>query len=174
MNGLIVSHLESDPHTSGQVPGVCPQSLHVTLQLAVHHHNFGQLSEAAKLYCEVLHADPGQAAASHNLGVLLLQMGLPEAGLPHLEAALARKPESQRYWLSYIDALDQAGQTERAQRMLAFGQQHGLDGDEMEVLADMLATGLKNGQTPIRCSVSRRRRAKRHGFRCTKRGAGDL
>ncbi len=169
MDGLIVSHLESDPHTSGQVPGVCPQSLHVTLLLAVHHHNFGQLSEAAKLYCEVLHADPGQAAASHNLGVLLLQMGLPEAGLPHLEAALARKPESQRYWLSYIDALDQAGQTERAQHMLAFGQQHGLDGDEMEVLADMLNAGLRSAQTGLRCSASRRRGDPRRRLRCTKR-----
>ena len=33
-------------------------ALQVTLQLAVHHHNFGQLQEAARLYCEVLHSQP--------------------------------------------------------------------------------------------------------------------
>lgn len=169
MNGSILSPVDSVPQARVQALPVSQPSLNVTLQLAVHHHNFGQLLEAAKLYCEVLRADPGQAAASHNLGVLLLQMGQPEAGLPHLEAALARKPESQRYWLSYIDALDQAGQTERAQRMLAFGQQHGLDGDEMEVLADMLQAASQGCPARIPCSVSRRRQAERRPFRCTKR-----
>ena len=108
------------------------------MQRAVHHHNLGQLDEAARLYCEVLSSEPAHAAASHNLGLLMLQFGVPDAALAHLKAALAQKPESQLYWLSYIDALDQLGQTEQAQQMLALGQRHGLVGDEMEALAGRL------------------------------------
>jgi len=136
-------------------------ALQVTLQLAVHHHNFGQLQEAARLYCEVLRSQPTHAAASHNLGMLMLQLGVPEAALAHLEAALAQKPESQRYWLSYIDALDQLGQTALARQMLTLGQQHGLDGDEAEALADALASSRSAGRSRSHCSVQRRRLAAR-------------
>ncbi|MEI8031143.1 MAG: tetratricopeptide repeat protein [Comamonadaceae bacterium] len=157
MNRQIIPSAQPDPcRPAGGLP-----ALQVTLQLAVHHHNFGQLHEAARLYCEVLHSQPTHAPASHNLGLLMLQLGLPEAGLAHLEAALAQKPDSQRYWLSYIDALDQLGQTALAQRMLAVGQSHGLDGDEIEALADLLAARRPVGRTCSSCSVRRRQLANR-------------
>ncbi len=136
-------------------------ALQVTLLLAVHHHNFCQLHEAARLYCEVLQRQPTHAPASHNLGLLMLQLGVPEAALAHLEAALRQKPESQRYWLSYIDALDQLGQTALARRVLTLGQRHGLDGDEVEALADALAPSWSAGRSRSNCSVQRRRLATR-------------
>jgi hypothetical protein len=58
-----------------------------------------------------------------------------------LEVALAAKPESERYWLSYIDALAQDSQTGRAQEMLAFGREHGLEGDAVEALAKIVEAG---------------------------------
>ncbi len=140
-------------------------ALYVTLQLAVHHHNFGQLQEAARLYCEVLHSQPANAAASHNLGLLMLQLGVPEAALAHLEAALAQKPESQRYWLSYIEALNQLGETALARQMLALGQQYGLDGDEVEALAGALTPSRRSGRARSSCSVQRRRLASRRKLR---------
>ena len=149
----------SEPAVFGPAGGL--PALQVTLQLAVHHHNFGQLQEAARLYCEVLHSQPAHAAASHNLGLLMLQLGVPEAALAHLEAALAQKPESQRYWLSYIDALDRLGQTALARQMLTLGQQHGLDGDEADALADALAPSRSAGGSRSNCSVQRRRLASR-------------
>jgi len=149
--------ISSPPEPAVFRPPVGLPALQVTLQLAVHHHNFGQLHEAARLYCEVLHSQPDHAAASHNLGLLMLQLGVPEAALAHLEAALAQKPESQRYWLSYIEALNQLGQSALARQMLTLGQQHGLDGDEVETLANALAPSRSAGRSRSRCLVQRRR-----------------
>jgi len=115
-------------------------ALQLTLQLAVSHHQAGRMAEAEQLYRGVLRVQPEQPQASHNLGLLLLQAQQPAAALPHLETALAAKPESERYWLSYLDALVQDGQTELARERLAFACGHGLAGTEVEALAAMLNT----------------------------------
>ena len=127
----------------------CTQALELTLKMAVHRHQAGDVSGASQLYRVILDVVPEQPQANHNLGLLLLQIGHPAAGLPHLEAALAAKPESERYWLSYIDALAQAGQKELAQTRLAFAREHGLAGDEADTLQarlDPAALTASNGQ----------------------------
>jgi predicted Zn-dependent protease len=110
----------------------------LTLQLAVGHHEAGRMPEAEQLYRAILQGEPAQPQANHNLGILLLQAGQPAAALPHLEAALAAKPESERYWLSYIDALAQDGQSALARERLAFARGHGLAGEAVEALAARL------------------------------------
>ena len=114
------------------------QALQQMLQLAVSHHQAGRLADAEQLYQGILQGEPGQALANHNLGVLMTQRQHPEDGLPHLELALAAEPESQRYWLSYIDALALAGQNELGRQMLTFAKEHGLEGIEAEALAVVL------------------------------------
>ncbi len=111
------------------------QALQLTLRLAVAHHESDQLQEAEQLYRGILATEPGQPQASHNLGLLLLQLHQAAAALPHLEAALAAKPESERYWLSYIDALRKDGQLVLARERLAFARKHGLQGDAVGALA---------------------------------------
>ena len=106
-----------------------------TLQLAVSHHEAGRMSEAEVLYRGILVGEPEQPQANHNLGVLLFQQQQPGEGLPHLEAALTAKPESERYWLSYLDALALVGQTDLALQMLTFGREHGLEGSAVDALA---------------------------------------
>ena len=118
------------------------QALQLTLQQAVRCHRAGELQEAERLYRAVLQAQPEHAEAHHNLGVLMLEGRQFDASLPHFEAAVAATPESQRYWLSYIDALIRAGETELAQRTLAFGREHGLAGEAADALAKLLETGV--------------------------------
>ncbi|MCX7171616.1 MAG: hypothetical protein NTY41_15390 [Proteobacteria bacterium] len=115
------------------------QALQQTLQQAVSHHQAGQLQEAENLYRAVLLAQPQHPEANHKLGNLLVEMQQPAAGLPHLEAALAAKPESEHYWLSYIDTLIKAGQADVARHALALGRKHGLQGEAVEMLAARLA-----------------------------------
>ena len=110
------------------------QALQLTLRLAVSHHESDRLDEAEQLYRGILATEPGQPQASHNLGLLLLQLHQPAAALPHLEAALAAKPGSERYWLSYIDALRKDGQFVLARERLALARKHGLQGDALEAL----------------------------------------
>jgi predicted O-linked N-acetylglucosamine transferase (SPINDLY family) len=117
------------------------QALQHTLQQGVSCHQAGQTHEAEHLYRAILQAQPQHPVANHNLGILMLEKQQPAAGLPHFEAALAAEPESERYWLSYIDALVRAGQEDLAQRVLALGRQHGLQGNVVEALAEKLKVG---------------------------------
>jgi uncharacterized protein HemY len=135
--------LPSEPALSAEQ--AYQQALQQTLQLAVSLQGAGQMQTAGQVYRAILQAEPEHPQANHNLGMLLVHMQQPAAGLPHFEAALAAKPESERYWLSYIDALEQDGQTELARQMLAFGRQHGLEGDAVEALAEILNAGQRAG-----------------------------
>src|SRR3989338_10986898 len=80
-----------------------PLPLGAALQQAVDHHQEGRLQEAEQLYRTSLQAQPGQPTANHNLGVLAVQVGQHEAGLPYLKAALEAHPAKEQYWLSYAD-----------------------------------------------------------------------
>ena len=114
------------------------QSLAQALQLAVNHQQAGQLEEAETLYRSILQTQPNHPGANHSLGVLAVQAKQAGAGLPYFAAALEARPERQPYWLSYIDALIQADETQTAQQVLALGRQHGLQGDDVEALAARL------------------------------------
>lgn len=72
---------------------------------------------------------------NHSMGVQAVQMKQHAAALSYLMAALEADPSCVRYWLSYIDALFQAGQREAALEVFALARQQGLDGPEAEALA---------------------------------------
>ncbi len=108
------------------------------LRQAVELHRAGQLEEGGKLYQAILQVYPEHADANHNLGVLAVQMQQAEAGLPYLATALDADPSRGQYWLSYIDALFQAGQPEVAREVLALAREQGLQGEEVDVLARRL------------------------------------
>ena len=121
-------------------------ALELTLNLAVSQHQAGFLAEAEQLYRGILQTEPEQPQASHNLGLLLAQMQRLDEGLPYLESALAAKPESARYWLSYIEALILDGQVDLARERLAFAREHGLEGEGADALqARLAAAELKSG-----------------------------
>lgn len=119
------------------VPPQQPASLTIeqALHQAVAQHQAGQLQEAEKLYQAILKIDPNHPDANHNMGVLAVQTKQPADGLPHFMAALEADPTRRQYWLSYIDALFQAGQLEAARQVLAHAQQQGLQGEDVEALA---------------------------------------
>jgi tetratricopeptide (TPR) repeat protein len=109
-----------------------------TLEQAVALHQAQNLNEAEKLYRDILRTQPNHAEANHNLGVLSLQNNQAAASLPYFSTALDTDPANGRYWISYIDALCQAGQLDDARQILALAQQHGLSGQEVDKLAIQL------------------------------------
>lgn len=112
-----------------------PLTLEQSLQQAVALHQEGRFQEAGERYRTLLEAMPHHPEANHNMGALAVQMKQPAAGLPFFMAALEAEPTCAQYWLSYIDALFQAGQLETAREVLAMARQQGLQGDEAETLA---------------------------------------
>ncbi|MFZ2161860.1 MAG: tetratricopeptide repeat protein [Sideroxyarcus sp.] len=114
------------------------QAIEEAMQQAIAQHRAGQLQLAGKLYRAILQLEPNHPEANHNMGVLSVQMKQPTAGLPHFVAALEADPTRRQYWLSYIDALYQAGQLDEARQVLAIARQQGLDGNEIDSLLKLL------------------------------------
>jgi tetratricopeptide (TPR) repeat protein len=112
-----------------------------SLQQAVSHHQAGRLQEAELLYLAILQARPDHPETNHNMGVLAVQRQQAAASLPHFIAALDADPARGQYWLSYIDALFQAGQLDDARQILEQARQQGLEGPGVEALASLLAGG---------------------------------
>ena len=110
-------------------------TLDQALQQAIDHHQAGRLQDAERLYRAILKTQPNHPDANHNLGVIAVQVKQPAAGLPHLKVALEVNPNQGQYWLSYIDALIQTGQTDAARQVLAQGRQRGLQGEMVDVLS---------------------------------------
>jgi len=130
-----------------------------SLQQAVTHHKAGQLQDAERLYRAMLQAQPNHPDANHNLGVLWVQLKQPAAGLPHFKAALEANPNQGQYWLSYIDALIQTGQTDIARQVLEQGRQRGLQGEAVEALAgrlDHLKNATPDQPTELDCAIAHR------------------
>lgn len=120
-----------------------------SLQQAIEHHNAGRLQEAGEVYLAILKDDPRHAVANHNMGMLAIQMDQPAAGLPYLETALDIDPARAQFWLSYIDALQRAGQLDDARQVLALARQQGLEGAEVDALDASLNAPAAPSQTQM-------------------------
>lgn len=118
-----------------------PQAIEQSLAEAVAHQQVGELKQAEERYRAILQSHPSHAVANHNLGALLVQTARPADAIPYFNVALDADPARGQYWISYIDALFQAGQVEDARQILAFAQQQGLQGDEVDALAFRLSEG---------------------------------
>ena len=130
-----------------------------SIEQAIAQHQAGQLQAAGELYLAILQAQPNHPDANHNMGVLAVQMHQPAAGLTYFSAALDADPARGHYWLSYIDALLQAGQRDDARQILTMAQQQGLQGAAVEALAVRLedstpvsapASAQKNGHKKLK------------------------
>lgn len=120
------------------IDAMLQQSLEQVFELALHQHQAGLLTQAASLYLSVLETDPDHAAANHNMGMLAVQKQQPAAGLEYFQRALVGDAKREPYWLSYIDALIQAGELHQAQEILKKGRQTGLHGPAIDSLAQRL------------------------------------
>ena len=104
------------------------------LSQAIIHHQAGRLVDAEKLYRAFLAYQPGQPDAHHNLGVVAMQTGRVEEGLPYFKKALDINPGNRQYWLSYAKGLLCAGQIEAANTTLQEAIDHGLRGEDVQAL----------------------------------------
>lgn len=134
-----------------------PQTLPLddALHQAVVHHQAGRLQEAEKLYRAILQAQPNHPDANHNLGVLAVTVKQPAAGLPHLKAALDSNPNQSQYWLSYVNALIQAGQIDAAEQVMKNWRQQGLQGEAVKEL---------EGRLEDRAQIAEQSNANQHTF----------
>lgn len=105
------------------------KQIHQALYEAATHHRAGRIAEAEALYRKVLASSRDNPEANHNLGVLAMQSGKGlDQALPYFQRAWEADPAHQQHWLSYLRALQQAGEATRAQAVFADGRKRGLNG----------------------------------------------
>lgn len=104
------------------------------LRQALEFHRDGRLIDAERLYRAILDAEPAQPDALHNMGVLQMQGINPAAALSWFHAALEAQPQNRQCWLSYAEALLEAGQAEDARLVISTGRGAGLDGEDADLL----------------------------------------
>lgn len=129
-------------------------SIEQALRNAITHHHAGQLHEAERLYRAILEAQPDNASANHNLGVLAGQAGKHTASLQHFRSALLANPTEEHYVLSYAQALFSAGQPKTALKILETAVQRGLSTPATQTLKKTIedaildGTALEKGPSP--------------------------
>lgn len=84
------------------------------LELALHHHNAGELDRAEPIYRALVEHDPGDADGWHLLGVLLDQGGDPRGGAELIRRAIALDDQVAEYHDNLGLALGAAGELEGA------------------------------------------------------------
>ncbi|MBA59058.1 MAG: hypothetical protein CMQ40_07780 [Gammaproteobacteria bacterium] len=116
--------------------------MELTIAQALHQgvaaHKEGKIQEAEHLYREILKSQPLHPDANHNLGVLAVAVNKVEAALPLLKTALKANPETEQFWVSYIDALIKEKQFEEAKQLLDQAKTKNLEGEKLNALESQL------------------------------------
>jgi predicted O-linked N-acetylglucosamine transferase (SPINDLY family) len=118
------------------------------LQVALGHQKEGQLPEAEYLLKAILEIQPAHPQANHALGISLKLTSSPSASLSNFAAALKASPLEEQYWVSYLDTLIEAGETETAAEVLKLGQKHGLRNNSSPVIAGFVAAREPRSELP--------------------------
>ena len=87
------------------------------LQQGIASHKEGKLQDAERLYRAILQSQPNHPDANHNLGVLAVAVGKALEAIPRFKLALEVNPNSEQFWLSYIDALIKVERFDEAKRI---------------------------------------------------------
>ena len=123
--------MTSSPPADNQAPGI---SIEQRLHNAADCNQKGRAEEAEEQYRAILLIQADHPEANFALGLLALRKNLPSASLPFFETALDKRPDHGPYWITYIDALDKAGQSDLAKETLNIAKQAGLEGKEVDAL----------------------------------------
>ena len=81
-------------------------------------HKDGKFNEAEKHYKAILQSDSAHPHANHNLGVLCVNVDKLDDALLFFDAALKSDSSIEQFWISYIEALINAKQLRRAEKVL--------------------------------------------------------
>lgn len=118
------------------------------IQTACVHHKNNQWIDAENLYRTILAIEPKHGDANHNMGVLAIQLGKPEAALQFLKTAVEAHPSVGQYWLSYCRGLLASTKVNDALSVLDQAQRLGLKGEAADVLRKEIETRLRPSTAP--------------------------
>ena len=104
------------------------------LRQGVTAHKAGKLEEAERLYRTVLQSQPAHPDVNHNLGLIAVSVNKVDAALPLFKRALEADPKKEQFWLSYLNALIQAQQFEKAELVFEQAKEQGVAEEKLNAL----------------------------------------
>lgn len=104
-------------------------------QIALQAQEKGNYEEAVKGYLEILKVNNKHAEANHNLGFIETHMRGVDIALPRFEAAVKAKPDSEQFWVSYIDALIMSSAFDTAKQAIEHGLKYALSEETARLLS---------------------------------------
>lgn len=125
------------------------KTIQETLEIAIHAHQSGNFKEAEHHYQTILHSDPHQSDANHNLGLLARQLYGADTALPLLEQALGINKNVEQYWISYIETLLEANQIDKASKTIDDAIQFGVNQEKVAPLNAQINEIKKTGQNSL-------------------------
>ena len=111
------------------------------LRQGVTAHKAGKLKEAERHYRTVLQSQPAHPDVNHNLGLIAVSVNKVDAALPLFKRALETDPKKEQFWLSYLDALIQVQQLERAELVFEQAKEQGVAEEKLNALKDIARLG---------------------------------
>ncbi|MDD2914129.1 MAG: tetratricopeptide repeat protein [Gallionella sp.] len=122
--------------------------LNETFKQAVAHHQVGRFAEAEELYRRVLQVDRRHLDANHNLGLMAMQLGQAQKGLPYLQTAWEAEPSVDQYWLTLTECLLEMGHYEDALLLIEDAIKRGIQSPQAQQLRQRAKNGRGNKRQP--------------------------
>ena len=113
------------------------------LEQGIAAHKQGDLKTAELRYKEVLHEQPTNPTANHNLGLIAIEDKQTVSATPYFEVAVKANPKIYQHWYSYIFTLIETKNFDDAEVAIEDAKSHGIVGKEL----NNLVTKLENSRT---------------------------
>ena len=124
-------------------------TLDQALQKGVEAHRAGQVQEADRLYTAILQTQPKHPDANHNMGILIVSLGKVQEALPFFKTALEANPNTEQFWLSYINALIALEQLTDAKAVFDQAKSNGAKGGGFDQIKKRLSVLTKTPTADI-------------------------
>ena len=91
------------------------------LNIAIDAQKNGRISDAERIYLDILLNFPSHPDALHNLGILVLSKGDEQKARNYFNRSIAANPKVKQFWLSYLNLLIDSGNLEKAKQVFKVG-----------------------------------------------------
>ena len=92
------------------------KTINILIKQAIVAHKDAKLEEAEQLYNKILEIQSTHPDANHNLGVLKIAQNKISEGLSLFKIAIETNPNSEQFWISYINILIEENRLEEAKK----------------------------------------------------------
>ena len=99
------------------------------LNIAIDAQKNGRISDAERIYLDILLNFPSHPDALHNLGILVLSKGDEQKARNYLSRSIAANPKVKQFWLSYLNLLIDSGNLGKAKEVFSQAEYIGITND---------------------------------------------